>query len=343
MTNYDCVGVVGGGSWGTTLAHLLGQCGHNVLLGLRDARVMEEINRQHRNSKYTESTALSEKITATLDLSMLAQRCETIFMALPANSFREVVRRLGDHLQGDQIMVSGCKGLEAGTRARITSIIREETCVRKIGVLSGPDLFVEILQGSPAATVIASYYQEVTDKVRKLLVTPFFKVYASQDVLGVELGGVVKNIISIAAGIVDGLGLGVNSKAFLLTRGLMEMGRIGASMGANPLTFTGLAGIGDLVLSCSSKLSRNYRVGYYLAQGKTLPQIFEEMKFVAEGVNTTQVIHEYARDHKIDVSIMHGVYQILHEGRNIHEVVNELLSRTAQAEIDMTLFEAKGL
>jgi glycerol-3-phosphate dehydrogenase (NAD(P)+) len=342
MANYDCVGVVGGGSWGTTLAHILGQCGHNVLLGLRDPKVMEEVNRQHRNSKYTEGAALSEKITAVQDLALLAQRCEVIFMALPASSFREVAYRLGNYLQGDQIMVSGCKGLEVGTRARITSIIREETCIRKIGVLSGPDLFVEILQGSPSATVIASYYQEVLDKVRKLLFTPFFKVYANADVLGVELGGVVKNIISIAAGIVDGLGFGVNCKAFLLTRGLAEMGRIGAAMGANPTTFTGLSGIGDLILSCSSKLSRNYRVGYYLAQGKTLPQIFEEMKFVAEGINTAEVIHEYAKEHRLEVPLMEGVYQILHKERNIHEVVSELLNRPSKLEIDMTLFEYKN-
>jgi glycerol-3-phosphate dehydrogenase (NAD(P)+) len=207
-------------------------------------------------------------------------------------------------------------------------------------MLSGPNLYGEVLQGNPSATVIASRYKEVVEEGIRLFTSPSFKVYGSEDVLGVELGGVIKNVIAIAAGIVDGLNFGANSKAFLITRGMTEMGRIGLKFGANPVTFTGLAGIGDLVVTCSSKLSRNYRVGYYLAQEKTLAQILQEMKMVAEGVNTCKVLHEAAQELHMEIPIIEGVYQIVHQNRNIREVIAELMARRSYLEIDPTMFES---
>ena len=206
------------------------------------------------------------------------------------------------------------------------------------GVLSGPNLFQEILNGSPSATVIGSRYTEIIKKGIQIFASNHFKVYGSDDIVGVELGGVVKNVVAIAAGIADGMEYGDNTKSLLITRGMSEMGRIGSQMGARPITFTGLAGIGDMMVSCSSQLSRNYRVGYNLARGKSLSQIMKEMYSVAEGINTAKVLHELAQEKKFKTPIMEGVYQILYQNRNIQEVVVDLMNRMALFEIDMTLF-----
>lgn len=337
MQSYDCVGVLGGGSWGTTLAHLLGENGHKALLWLRDPKIMEEINRERRNSKYLGDHALSAGITALGDLAEIARRCEIIVLAIPGNGFREVVYSLGHHLGGNQILISACKGLEAGTHSRMTQVIREECCVKKVGVLSGPNLSEEIMRRNPSATVLASNYHEVIEKGLKIFSSKIFKVYGSEDVMGAELGGVIKNVIAIAAGIVDGLEFGANTKAFLMTRGIHEMGKVGQLMGADPITFTGLSGIGDLIVTCSSKLSRNYRVGYYLSQGQRLDQILQEMKMVAEGVNTCKVLCEFSREAGVELPITEGVYKILYENRGIPEVIEELMARKSYLELDATL------
>lgn len=336
---YDAVGVMGGGSWGTTLAHLLGQNGHQVLLWLRDPQMKDEVNTHHRNSKYLGEHVISQNVTATAETREVAERCQVIIMAVPSGGFREVAYHLGNDLKGDHILISACKGLEAGTYHRMTTIIREETCARKIGVLSGPNLSAEIMGGSPSATTIASHYHEVVEKGIALLGSQVFKVYGNDDPLGVELGGVIKNVIAIAAGIIDGLGFGANTKAFLMTRGLHEMGKIGAKLGANPMTFTGLSGIGDIIVTCSSNLSRNYRVGYHLARGKKLEEILQEMKMVAEGVNTCRVLHDYSKEVKTELAIVDGVYDIVHNGKNIQEVIAELMARKAYFEIDSNLMK----
>ena len=336
--DYDCVGVVGGGSWGTTIAHLLGKSGNKVLLWLRDPQLIETINRQHQNPKYTETMPLSENITAIGDLQQLAQHCAIIFVTVPSHGFREVAYLLGNYVTGDQIIISGCKGLEANTRCRMTSIIQEETCVKKIGVLAGPNLYKEILQESPCATVLASHYNEVIQSGRQLFRLPYFKIYGSEDILGVELGSVIQNVIAIAAGIVDGLGFGMSTKAMLLTRGMIEMGRVGNRMGADPLTFTGLSGLGDMVVGCCSRLSQDYLVGYGLSQGKNLGQILEETKAAAEGINACKVLYEFTVEERLDVPIVHGVYQIVHQNKSIRDVIADLMKRNFQFEIDSTLF-----
>lgn len=337
MINYDSIGIVGGGSWGTTLAHLLGKNGHRSLLWMRDQNAYMDIKENRRNRKHTYDVLLSEKIYPTMDLEEVALRCEIIIIAIPSSNFREVTYLLGNHVKGDQILISACKGLEPETHYSMTEIIKEETCAKKIGVLSGPNLFQEILKDSPSAGVIASEYQEATKKIKDAFCSSSYKIYTSEDIVGVELGGVMKNVIAIASGIADGLGFGSNTKALVLTRGIAEMVKIGLRLGANPYTFTGLSGLGDMFVTCSSSLSRNYRVGYYLAQGQKLSQILEELKAVAEGVNTSKVLHEYCRDNSLELPIINGVYQILYENKPIQQVLAELMNRLSDLEMDNTL------
>ncbi len=337
MQGYDSIGVVGAGSWGTTISHLLGKHGQRVLLWTKESDIIEDIRQNHRNSKYTYDFPLSEKIFPTSDLEQIAKRCEIIFVAVSSQNFRETVYQLGNFVHGDQILICGGQGLEANTHSLMSQILREETCVKKIGVFSGPNLFQEILKGSPSAGVIASNYHEVIRKSIQIFSTPDFKLYGSEDVPGVELSGIIKNVIAIAAGISDGIFFGNNTKALIITRGISEMARIGLKFGAKPITFTGLAGIGDLIVTCSSKLSHNYRVGYYLAQGQSLSQILKEMGSTAEGIETSKVLHEFADKFKISLPIIEGVYQIIYQNRVISDVVAELMARMSQFEFDPTL------
>lgn len=337
MLTYDNIGVVGSGSWGTTIAHLLGKHGHKILLWCKDTEILEDIRKNHRNTKYTYDFPLSEKIQPIPDLETIGKRCEIIIIAVPSQDFRDVAYHLGNHLHGDQILVSACQGMEADTHHLMSQILREETCVKKIGVLSGPNLFQEILKGSPSAAIIGSNYHEVIRKNIQIFSSQDFKLYGSEDVPGVELSGIIKNVIAIAAGISDGIGFGNNTKALVITRGIAEMARIGIKFGAKPITFTGLSGIGDLIVTCSSKLSHNYRVGYYLAQGQNLAQTMRELGVVAEGVQTAKVLHSFAMQYHISVPIIDGVYQILYENRPISQVVVELMNRMSQFEFDPTM------
>lgn len=338
MANYDSIGVVGSGSWGTTIAHLLGKHGQKILLWCKDRETFDDIQQNRRNSKYTYDFPLSEKIQPVIDLESVGHRCEIIIIAVPSQDFRETAYRLGNYLRGDQILISACQGLEASSYCLMSKILREETCVKKIGVLSGPNLFQEILKGSPSAAVIGSNYHEVIHKSIQLFSSQDFKLYGSEDVPGVELSGIIKNVIAIGAGISDGVGFGYNTKALLITRGISEMARIGIQFGAKPITFTGLSGIGDLIVTCSSKLSHNYRVGYYLAQGQSLSQILRELGAMAEGVNTAKVLHEFSKRYNIIAPIIEGVYSILYENCPIAQVVNDLMSRMAQFEFDPTMY-----
>ncbi len=336
MVKYDSVGVLGGGSWGTTLAHLLGLNGQNVLLWLRDEKSCQELNDRHLNKKYTNETLISERVTATTSLEEVALRCEIITLAIPSHAFRKVAYELGNYLQADQILLSACKGLESKTYARMSSVLEEETCCQKIGALAGPNLYKEILSGHPSATVVASSFHEVIWKSIEVYSSKNFRVYGNDDLAGVELGGAIKNVIAIAAGIMDGLNYGSNVKALLLTRGITEMSRIGIQIGANPLTFTGLTGVGDTMVTCTSPLSRNYQVGYCLAKGETLESILENVVTIAEGVNTAKVLHDFAQSKGLEIPIIEGVYQVLYEKRDVMDVIFESMQRKASWEIDPT-------
>jgi glycerol-3-phosphate dehydrogenase (NAD(P)+) len=335
ITRLDrAVGVLGGGAFGTTLAQLAGRAGHTALLWLRDEELAGRIAAERVNERYLPGFPLSESIETTADLAEVAERCQLLLVAIPSKSFRSVARRLGDHVRGDHVLVSATKGLEGGTYARMTEVLRQETCCLKIGALSGPNLAVEIMKNVPGATVVASRFDEVVRLAVSALRDPWFRVYASRDVLGVELGGAVKNVIAIAGGLCRGLGYGDNTLALLISRGLDEMLRLGERMGADRRTFAGLAGAGDLVVTAFSELSRNHRVGRMLAEGTPLQEALGELGQVAEGVPNARVVMDWAEEHGVDLPICRGVHAILYHGADPRDVLQQLMTLPARWEAD---------
>ncbi len=328
------MGVIGAGNWGTTVASLIATAGFQVLLWARNSSLVQEINEQRTNKKYTPHLKLLPSIHATGEIKEVSDHCEVIFVIVPSHSFREVSHALGNYVGGDQILVSGTKGIENQTFRLMTEILKEETCCKKVGALSGPNIADEILRGQPSGAVIASEYNEVIDKVIEVLLQPLFKVYASKDVVGVETGGALKNIIAIASGIATGLGLETNSKAFLVTRGLVEVSRYGSFFGAQPQTFLGLSGMGDIVTTCFSMHSRNNTFGRMLAAGKKKEDILKEIKMVVEGVYTTESAYTIAHRFNIRMPITDGLYKILFENGNVNEVLKELMAVRMKFEDD---------
>lgn len=320
------VAVIGAGSWGTTLAKILGDNGVSVSLWARRQELCDEINQTHFNSRYLPDAQLAPSVVATPDIAKACQSCKVVIVVVPSHTLPTIAFDMGSHLTGEHVVVHAIKGFEYETMRRMSQILRDETCVRKIGVLSGPNLAKELAKGQPAGTLIASRYKEVFDRCHAVFQNDYFRVYGGADVVGAEVGGAFKNIVALAAGVVDGLGLGDNTKALLLTRGLSEMARLGQAMGAQVLTFGGMAGIGDMMATCASPFSRNHQVGERLAQGETLEQIKSAMFMVAEGVNTTRAIHSYARHNELDLPIVTAVYRMLYEGLPVQDAARELMT-----------------
>jgi len=328
----NTVSVIGAGSWGTTLAAILADNGNRVLLWVRDPARRTEINDKHTNTRYLPGLKLSKRIHATTDLQQACTEAQLILLVVPSHGLRKVAYRMGEWLGGDQMIVHATKGIEVETGKRMCEVIREETCVRKVGVLAGPNLAGELVQRKPAGTLVASQFDEVFQAAQAALHCSYFRVYSGTDVVGAEVGGAFKNIIAVAAGVVDGFEMGDNTKSLLLTRGLNEMARLGDTMGADLVTFGGLSGIGDLMCTCASSLSRNHQVGERIAAGQRRTQIEREMLMVAEGIKTTKAIHNYATYKGLDLPIAEGVYQLLYSRRSVKRVIEELMSRPAQDE-----------
>jgi len=318
--------VVGGGTFGTALASLLAEMGRRVRLWTRRPEQAEEINREHTNRRYFPSHTLPPGLEATSDLAAAVRGAPIVFLAVPSRSFRSVARTLGDSLEGDQCVCHTTKGFEIETFKRMSTILREETCTLKTGVFSGPNLAVELMNGYPAGASVASHYQEVTAVVQDLFRGGRMRVYGGRDVAGTEIAGAFKNILALAAGVSDGMGFGDNSKALVLTRGLSEMARIGVSLGADVFTFCGLAGIGDLMATCASPLSRNHQVGVRLAKGEKLSEILTSMTQVAEGVPTTEAVQRYAVAHGLDLPIVRAMHGVLFESWQVEDAVRNLMS-----------------
>lgn len=324
--------VIGGGSWGTTVAHLLSLGGCDVTFWMRNAENAEEINQTHRNTRYSGDIVLSDRIRATTDLEAALRASPLIFLVVTSASARQVLHDIGPYLDGSQILIHCIKGFEHVTYKRISTIIREETCCRKVGVLSGPNLAKEILLGHPGATVIASPFDEVVRQAQDALISPRFRVYGHRDVVGVEVAGALKNIIALASGMSSGLGFQYNTESLLLTRGLVEITRFGLEMGAQASTFRGLAGMGDLIATCSSSLSRNYQVGYRIAKGETLAQVLESLGYVAEGVPTTRSVYHMSRDMGVSMPITECIYQILEGHLSPPDAIENLMIREYKYE-----------
>ena len=324
--------VLGGGSWGTALASILGSHGYDTLLWMRDEALAKTINDTHRNPPYLGDAPIDPRVRATLDLTQAAEHAEVLIVAIPSKHFRSVMGQVGDHLSGDQVVISATKGLESEGLKRMSQIITEETCVLKVGAISGPNLAREIVAGQPAASVVASAFESVIQKAERMLAGPTFRLYGNFDLPGTEYAGALKNIYAIAGGVAAGLGFGANTLSTLITRGLAEMSRFGERYGAQRLSFQGLAGVGDLVATCSSTLSRNHTVGRHLAKGEALDEIIANLGMVAEGVNTTRVIHTHAQAEGIDMPIAAAVYRLLFEGASPEEALASLMARESRYE-----------
>lgn len=319
--------IVGGGTFGTALGTILADMNRRVRVWVRREEQAEEINGRHTNSRYFPDHKLPENLMATTDLEGSIKGSPVIFMAIPSRQFRSVARVVGDFIEGDQILCHTTKGFEIETFKRMSVILREETCTLKIGVFSGPNLAMEIMNRHPAGATVASHYREVVQAVQDLFRGgERMRVYGGSDVVGTEMAGAFKNIIALAAGASDGMEFGDNTKALLLTRGMSEMARLGVSIGSDVFTFSGLAGIGDLMCTCASPLSRNHHVGERLAKGEKLQDILDSMTQVAEGVPTTDAVHRYAESIGLDLPIVQAVYRILYEGLSVKEAVSQLMT-----------------
>ena len=327
------VGIAGTTTWGTTLGILLARSGVEVRLWARTAEEAERINAARSNEARLPGHELPTCMRATADTGELAG-AEFLITAVPSASMRENARSVAGAVGGDTIVVSATKGLERETSKRMSQVIEEEIpgAAGRIAVLSGPNLAREILDGQPASTVIASEDQTVAERTVSLLMSPRFRTYTNPDVIGVELGGTLKNIVAIGAGMSDGLGFGDNAKAGFVTRGLAEITRLGVAAGAQSTTFAGLAGLGDLITTSSSRLSRNYFVGEQLAKGRPLKIILEGMRNVAEGVDTTVAALRMAKDLGVEMPIATYTYRVMFEGLEPERAVKGLMSRAPKAE-----------
>lgn len=328
--------VVGTGTWGTTLALLLCRKGLPVALWARTAQEADELRSARENKTFLPGIKLPDSLNVTASIEEAIEGCRLLLLVVPAQTMRRNAAAVCGSLDRNAVIVSGAKGVEVGSGKRMSEVLAEvlpEAHRARIAVLSGPNLAREIVEGKPATTVVASRDVAVADFVRESLIAPNFRVYTNQDVVGVELGGALKNIYALGAGIGDGLGVGDNAKAAFLTRGLAEIARLGVALGANPLTFAGLAGLGDLVATCASRHSRNRYVGEQLAQGRKLSEIQTSMKMVAEGVTTTKAARGLARSYGVEMPIVELTYEVLFGDKSPRVALVELMTREPTNEL----------
>ncbi len=331
------VTVLGGGSFGTVLANIMAEKGIQVRLWMRDAKQVENVCQRRENSKYLPGYPLASALEAHASLETALEGAELVFVAIPSGGFRAVVHEASAYMKPGQMVVSTTKGIEAGTFSLMSEILSDELPDARIGVLSGPNLAKEVAARQLTATVIASASEELRERVQSTLHTAYFRVYASTDMYGVELGGALKNIYAIAAGLSNALGMGENTRSMLMTRSLAEMSRFAVSMGANPLTFLGLAGVGDLIVTCMSPLSRNYRVGYALGEGKTLEQAVEALGEVAEGVNTLHRVKDKADQLGIYMPLVAGLYEVVFNHAPAAAVAKMLMLNEQSSDVEFVL------
>lgn len=330
------IGIVGAGSWGTALAKILAEKGESVTLWCFEAEVAQAINTNHRNPLYISDIDLPKSINATTDLKGAILGKEIVLSVVPSRFVREVWTKGAKYVDPSTIIVSATKGIEADTRKLMSEVLSD--CLpthhqSNRAFLSGPSFAPEVAQGLPTSVVIAGKDPAVTQKVQDTFRTNTFLAFTNEDVIGVEVGGAVKNVIAIAAGMSDGLGFGHNARAAIITRGLYEMVKIGKSLGANPLTFIGLSGIGDLVLTCTADLSRNHTVGKKLGQGQTLDAILKEMKMVAEGIPTAKAVFHLTQKNGINAPICEAMYKMLYEDLKPRDAATWLCSLPLKDEL----------
>jgi glycerol-3-phosphate dehydrogenase (NAD(P)+) len=325
------VGILGGGSWGTTVASLTAK-NNPTLLWARDEQTVNDINLLHRNEKYLSGLQLHEDLRATTCMKTALETADVVVIGVPSQNYRKVLEEAKNYIRPWVPIISLSKGLEQGTRLRMTQIIESILPQHPVGVLTGPNLAREILQGQAAAAVIATADKNIAEALQKVFNTGLFRVYTNTDVIGCELGGALKNVIAIAAGMGDGAGAGDNTRATVITRGLAELTRLGVAMGGKEATFAGLAGMGDLIATCISPLSRNRHVGIQLGKGKLLPDIIAEMSMVAEGVKTSSVVIELAKEYGIEMPISEEVVKVVNGESSVKNAFKGLIKSKSGSE-----------
>lgn len=326
-------GLLGGGSWGTTVAALIAR-NAPITMWARDPGTVDEINSKHTNSKYLPGAALPAEVRATANIEDAVAMMDVIIMGIPSQSFRGVLEQIKPHVRPWVPIISLSKGLELSTGKRMTELINEVLPGHPAGVLTGPNLAREIMAGYAAASVIAMEDEIIVKELQKLFHSGLFRVYTNHDVIGSELGGVLKNIIAIAAGMGDGQGAGENTRSAVITRGLAEITRLGVAMGGEPQTFAGLAGTGDLIATCTSAQSRNRTVGFELGKGRTIREITDEMFMVAEGVKSAPAVIALADKYDVDMPIAREVFQVVQDKSTARRAFRGLLRTMAGAESD---------
>lgn len=328
------IGVIGGGAWGTALANLVAGKDLNPSLWCFEPELPERIRNERENRLYLPGIKLEPGIDPTSDIEHAAANKDILIFVVPSNHFRSVFAKAKIFLAQGAILVSATKGIETDTLKTMSQVMAElaPSHSDKIAVISGPSFAGEVAEKRLTAITVASASQKAAELIQQTLSADYFRVYTIQDVIGAELGGTAKNVIAIASGIGDGMGLGLNTRAAIITRGLAEIARLGVKMGANPMTFAGLAGIGDLVLTCTGTLSRNYQVGYKIGQGKTLEQILAEMKSVAEGVKNAESVYRLSQREKVEMPITEQIYLMIYAGKSPQLAVAALMGRKLKTE-----------
>ena len=327
------VGLIGGGSWGTTVASLVAR-NTEAMMWARSPETVKEINQNHTNKKYLPDAKLPQNLLASTDLERVVRTADVLIMGVPSSSFREVAKDLSQYLRPWVPVVSLTKGLEHGTDLRMTQIIEAELPGHPVGVLTGPNLAQEIMAGQAAASVIAMDDEIIVKQLQKVFNSGVFRVYSNDDVIGCELGGVLKNIIAIAVGMGIGLGAGDNTRSALITRGLAEITRLGVALGGKAETFSGLTGMGDMLATCISPQSRNHHVGFELGKGRSIDEVIESMVMVAEGVKSAPTVVNLAKRLDVEMPISHDVHEVIAGRLTAEQAFYGLLTRRVGAEIE---------
>lgn len=335
MIKKQIITVLGAGSWGTALSMVLADNGHEVRLWSRNGSQIDEINAQHTNHQYLPDIVFSDKIKGYTDLEKAVQDTDAVLFVVPTKAIRQLAETIMPFLPSETMIIHASKGLEQETHKRISEILAEAIPMEKrigIAVLSGPSHAEEVAVKDLTTITAACSQLERAEYVQELFMTDYFRVYTNQDVIGVEVGGALKNIIAVGAGALVGIGYGDNAKAALMTRGLTEITRLGVSFGADPLTFLGLSGVGDLIVTCTSIHSRNWRAGKLLGEGQDKEEVLANMGMVVEGIATTKAAYELAQQNHVEMPITTAIYEVLYNKANVKEVVSELMNRVGKYE-----------
>lgn len=337
------VSVIGGGSFGTVIANIIGQNGYRVKFWMRNEARVDEVNKHHENSQYLPGYVLHDNVVGYAEMAEAVENSDVIFVAVPSAYFRAVVKDILRWSKPEAMLVSTTKGIEPGTFKLMSQILGQEAPDARIGVLSGPNLAKEIAAKNLTGTVVASEHVSVREVVQQVLKSEYFRVYTNDDMFGVELGGALKNIYAIIAGLADAMGMGHNTNSMLVTRSLTEMARFGRHLGADPMTFLGLSGVGDLVVTCSSPLSRNFRVGMALGKGLKIEEAVLEVGQVAEGVNTLKAVQLKAEELGVYMPLVNGLYQIIYNGSSVHNIVASLMVGEQALDVEYEANHTKTL